>query len=75
MSTDRPSKIEPCQWCGGYTRKPCQCPADVEIDRLRATLIELRGVVSHAADELEEVDDETAQAQAKALRDGLDSNI
>ena len=68
-------KIEPCQWCGGYTRKPCQCTADVEIDLLRATLIELRGVVSHAADELEEVDDETAQAQAKALRDGLDSNI
>ena len=30
--------IAKCQWCGGYFRVPCQCPAEVEIDRLRLAL-------------------------------------
>lgn len=32
----RDAKISRCQWCGNYTRKPCLCPAAVEIDRLTA---------------------------------------
>ena len=31
--------IARCQWCGDYTRKPCQCSAEVEIDRLRVALM------------------------------------
>ena len=27
--------IAKCKWCGSYSRAPCQCPAEVEIDRLR----------------------------------------
>lgn len=31
-------QVTRCGWCGGYTRKPCQCPAEVEIERLRAAI-------------------------------------
>ena len=48
----RDGKIERCQWCGNYTRVPCQCPAEVEIDRLRAALAEVSSVDgSHTAEQ------------------------
>lgn len=31
-------KLGKCEWCGTYCRLPCQCPAEVEIERLRTLL-------------------------------------
>lgn len=43
-------QVTRCEWCGEYTRKPCQCPAEVEIDRLRAALISAQGGFALAYD-------------------------
>ena len=36
-------QVTRCEWCGEYTRKPCQCPAEVEIERLRVELADRDG--------------------------------
>lgn len=43
-----PRGVKKCEWCGSYSKGPCGCPADVEIERLRATLAKAEHWAQHA---------------------------
>ena len=59
--------IAKCQWCGGYFRVLCQCPSEVEIERLRKAL-NIAGSALHRW--VVSAYDDDDRAQQHHVRDG-----